>query len=272
MNKTQLISPNGQIGTSLLKTILETRIDQMVALTPPADKDRIQILKQIKEAPLFTQKLESFLDYMIGQMTNISVEYNKCKTELTNANEQISTSNKVIKEESASTEKLNNIAGILNVEKDKIEETLQKLISKLSDAQKEREEKKKCASLLQCSPKDIRKSIKNMLSENERLQRMITQDRSLLIRQNEELKKQMRKREHQKDLITEYFIACSKRKEGDNEYDSSDEQEPEIIHEKPLRKQKEKIEELQLMIEDIRNEAENLGAYYQKKHKKHAYM
>ena len=288
MPKMHTSTTSGQdkrIGTSVLQSILDTRIEQMRALTLPTDTNRQQILNEINKLPTFTKKLTSFLDFMIGQITSLSVDMNKFKSELISTNNQLSNIRTSQKEsESSIDNRINHIADLLNVSQENIETKIESLLLQTQRInQKEDHDYEKCTLLLKCKEGKMEESIKLLLAENERLQRMVTQDRSLLLRQNEELRKQMR--------INKYLAATDSDDEDDCKYckskhqydsrskhhtqaDDSDvltiqDEEFKIKNEKPLKRQMDTIKELQDMIEDLKHDADRIGCQFQySKHRK----
>ena len=279
-----------RIGTAVLKSILDTRIGQMMALTLPTDTSRQQILSEIDKTPSFTKKLTSFLDYMIGQITSLSVEMNKFRTEIQSVTEPQNEGNSSYTDSGFSFEsRINHIAEILSVDNDNIEAKIESLLSQAkrnNNNIKKQNEYDACASLLECKQGKLEESIKLLMTENEVLQRQVTQDRSLLIRQNEELRKQMRMNRYlinaeSSDSESDIKInnSCKCKFHHYNKYDNSESssENPEILtikqkstslkNEKPLKKQAQTIKELQNMIEDLKQDADRIGCKFYKSHK-----
>lgn len=57
----------------ILASILDSRLDQMRAVTIPTDTDRHEILDAIRAIPTYDRKLASFLDYMIDYSATLSL-------------------------------------------------------------------------------------------------------------------------------------------------------------------------------------------------------
>ena len=268
---------NNRIGTSVLQSILDTRIKQMIALTLPTDSKRQQILNQISDLPTFSKKLTSFLDFMIGQITSLSVDMNKYKSEMEKSNEQISLSKESQKENSKAYEdRINHIAELLGTSDENIEPKIQTLIKKTQIMNtKGQRDYEKCLSLLNCQQSKAEESIKLLLAENDRLQRMVTQDRSLLLRQNEELRKQLKKnkdlkendasasnnnKKHSKPKRVQFVESSSD--EDDSELKSDEDLLITFTNQKPLMNHKNTIKELQELIDDLKHDADRLGSKF----------
>ena len=296
-SKEEILGKNGsidsnkseRIGTTVLKSILDTRIGQMIALTLPTDTNRQQILNEIDKMPVLTKKLTSFLDFMIGEITSLSVEMNKFRTEIQMVTEQPTEAKSANSESDFSFEsRINHIAELLHVENQNIEATLETLLkqTKKNNNSKKDSEYDACVSLLKCKPGKMENSIKLLLTENEVLQRQVTQDRSLLIRQNEELKKQMRMNRYLANtdsIDSESDIKLNNTNKGKEhqkykENDESSSENPEILtikeksislkKDKTLKKQAQTIKELQNMIEDLKQDADRIGCKFHKSHKR----
>ncbi|OHT14000.1 hypothetical protein TRFO_15630 [Tritrichomonas foetus] len=67
---------------SVIESILDSRIDQMIALTLPTDQHRQDILEAIKTTYSSSQRLSSFFDYLIDYVQTLSTKLEKTKNEL----------------------------------------------------------------------------------------------------------------------------------------------------------------------------------------------
>ena len=74
---------------SVLQSILDTRVDQMQAITLPTDRHRMKLLNAIQEIPNIHRKLACFLDYMIDYSANLNLELGETKDALCEATDRI---------------------------------------------------------------------------------------------------------------------------------------------------------------------------------------
>lgn len=88
---------NKNPSISVIDSVLNSRIDQMIALTLPSDKHRHDILQTIKTTYSMSQRLSSFCDYMIDYIETLSSKLEKTKNELHEINHHSSKLNKEIK-------------------------------------------------------------------------------------------------------------------------------------------------------------------------------
>ena len=230
--------------SSTINSILESRINQMIALTLPSDKNKLEILSEINEIKSTSEKISSFLDFMIGCVTSLTVDLNGCQTELLKTKQELS-SCKVVSESSHCEN-----------EDKKEKKRIQKEEVYVSDYNK-------CLQLLDSKKGKLEESINNIIKENDRLSRTITQDRSLLIKQNEELRKQIR--------INKQLMKAQKEDFYSQEivHHSGKEDIKDIENINPLRKEKCKLNEIKTALSELRHEIDNIGSHG--KHKRNRY-
>ena len=56
------------MNNKILNSIYDTRIEQLISITNPNEINKIRILNEIKELPLYPQKITNFLDFLISNI------------------------------------------------------------------------------------------------------------------------------------------------------------------------------------------------------------
>jgi hypothetical protein len=135
------------VSLTTLRSLLESRIDQAIAITPPDDSSRLELLSGIKNVESFPEQLASFADYLIDYAASLSLALSQSK-----ASGVRSTHN------SRHTSKIGE-----NFEDD-YHESL---------------------ALLKAAPGNLSPAIDDLVQKNLWLQRLHNQDRAILLKQNE---------------------------------------------------------------------------------------
>lgn len=130
---------------SVIISILDSRINQVEALTLPNDKNHYDIIRSISHINCFSRKLSSFLDYLIN--CNFIANSN-----LNDLNEKIRISN-------LNDEKFKNICNILNTNENGIEKKIKKL-------QKRNNKYSKIKKLINSNDKNLYDSVKKLIKDN----------------------------------------------------------------------------------------------------------
>lgn len=77
------------LSDSVLRSILDTRVDQMQAITLPSDRHRKELLEAIQAIPQFHKKLTCFLDYLIDYSATLNLELGEVRTALDEATDDL---------------------------------------------------------------------------------------------------------------------------------------------------------------------------------------
>lgn len=240
---------------NVFQTILDSRVRQMLAITIPSATDQIKLLKEIETIKPCPKKLTVFLDYLIAQITSLTMENIEYKGEISKCN---AVSAKMQRDSDNTiqslNEKLSNIAQLLGVKEDKIEKKINHLMNELAKPRDQyiMDDYNNSIRKLDSSDGHLCKSIDDMLSENDRIHRKLSQDRFLLIRQNEEIIR-----------LQNLFDNENKDKESDESEDEKSESfDEEKCDDPKLRKQTQKINDLISIVNQITRQAYRLGSLY----------
>lgn len=234
-------------GENVFQSILDSRVRQMLAITIPSDEDQIKILKEIINIKSTPRKLTTFFDFLIGQITALTMENFQFKSDISRIQGQ---NLENIKDKDSQinsfNERINNIAEILGVKDNLIEKKLNSLM-KNSNKPKEPSNTDYISScqLLDAQEGHLCKEIEKMLAESDRIHRKLSQDRNLLVRQNEEIRRLQ-------DLL-DPDEKNEKSESSDTESETSD---PE------LKKHTEKIDDLISIVNQITKQADRLSSLY----------
>ena len=194
------IGNKDRISGSVLSSILDSRIGQMEAITLPSEPEKKRILKQINNLPTNSEKMSSFLDFMVSDVIDLSFDYYNSKRELDN----------YIKEKEMKTHVNQNMKGIQNEMKDnesELERRIQRIAQKLNVEPSNIEKKvsnllflkdkiesqtfpgsndyEEALSLLHCKPGQLEESLKRLINENEKIYNSPIDDNNLNEKQNE---------------------------------------------------------------------------------------
>jgi hypothetical protein len=134
----------------VLDSVLDSRIDQLIAITLPTDRSRIDVLEAIKKIDSPSMRVASFSDYLIDHIANLSLELSTAQIALEQAQGQTSTRRS---------------------RQDYDDDYAQSL------------------ALLRSSRNNLSVSITDLIDQNRRLRRDRKRQRSLLLRQNQLLQR-----------------------------------------------------------------------------------
>ena len=257
-----------RISPAVLASILESRIGQMEAITLPSEKDKKPILQQINDLPTNSKKMDSFLDFMVNDVINLSYELYDAKKELADLIQE--KNHRMMLQESgpktfASTfssdsseddedfelnsleEKINKIAKKLNVKPSGIEKKVSDLLLMKERVEAEsfdgQDDYRQACKMLNCKPGEMEKALKNLLKERDNLTSILMQDNSLIRKDNE----YMRKPERQ-EFSTQSQITINS---------SSDDDDDDLV--KP---QFEQLRNLRNDLDDLAQQASELSSLY----------
>ena len=182
MRKLQSFKAQGEarlpeVSTSVLESLLETRIDQTIAITLPSEQSRIDLLVAMKNIDSFPVRLASFTDYLIDYAASLSLELNKVGVQLSENKEKLA----AISRSKKSTDRIQSIARKLNVRIDNIEDAIDDLLA----SNKAASDYEEALELVNQNPGNLAAAVNELLQQNLRLQRLHNQDRALLLKQNE---------------------------------------------------------------------------------------
>jgi hypothetical protein len=138
----------------VLNSVLDSRIDQAIAITLPTDKSRIDILHSIKNLDSYSIRVASFSDYLIDYITTLSVELNAAQIALG--------------QRPGSTVQTQN---------------------NKHDTHQWDEDYNQALALLKTSRNNLSLTIEGLVQENQTLRRRRKHDQRLLVRQNALLQK-----------------------------------------------------------------------------------
>lgn len=247
-----------QIGSSVLTSILESRIGQMTAITLPTEENKIQILNQINDLQSNSEKMSSFLDFMVNEVTSLSFDYYNAKEELAkllkqNAHETSKFSSFEISdsddEDDELSARIKSIAKKLNVQPNKIERRITDLVQLKEDMQddtfEDEDDYNQTLSLLHCKPGEMEQCILNLLKEKDVLTTSIAQDTSLMKKENEKLKGE--KLYSPKPTFTSSQV----------DLDSFSDDEDNIMHKKP---QMEQIKDIRSVLDELSQQVSELSS------------
>ena len=257
-----------RISPAVLASILESRIGQMEAITLPSEKDKKQILQQINDLPTNSKKMDSFLDFMVNDVINLSYELYDAKKELADLIQE--KNHRMMLQESGSKtfastfssdssdddedfelnsleERINKIAKKLNVKPSGIEKKVSDLLLMKERVEAEsfdgQDDYRQACKMLNCKPGEMEKALKNLLKERDNLTSILMQDNSLIRKDNE----YMRKPERQ-EFSTQSQITINS---------SSDDDDDDLV--KP---QFEQLRNLRNDLDDLAQQASELSSLY----------
>ena len=255
-----------RISPAVLKSILESRIGQMEAITLPSEKDKKQILQQINDLPTNSKKMDSFLDFMVNDVINLSYDLYDAKKELSellqekehksmlqdNGNSKYADS--FLSHSSADEdyeaneleERINRIAKKLNVKPSGIENKVSDLLflkDKMdTDTFEGQDDYQQACKMLNCKPGEMEKALKNLIKERDNLIGILARDNSLIRRDNESLKKS-----DKQDFSTQSQITIN----------SSSDEEDDLV-----RPQFEQLRNIRNDLDDLAQQASELSSLY----------
>jgi chromosome condensin MukBEF ATPase and DNA-binding subunit MukB len=67
------------VSAAVIDSVLESRIDQAVAITLPGDQSRIDLLQSIRRIESRPMRIASFTDYLIDHIATLSLELNQAQ-------------------------------------------------------------------------------------------------------------------------------------------------------------------------------------------------
>lgn len=287
---------NKNASIKVIESILNSRIDQMIALTLPTDRHRHEILETIRTTYSLSQRLSSFCDYMIDYVETLSSKLDKAKNELHECPQTIKV-NKSIKYSNKHTSKghkhskhekklfkpnfdlnLNNydvgsdsngdgddLDIISNVEYLKSSTAFnnpEKLAPKKDDYQS-------TLKLLNVQEGQLSVSVNDLINQNQRLQRLHNQDRAILLKQHavihgldDEPQEKVRHSHKSRnfddgnDIDFEYQLHISKRKMKPSHASCSDNEDGIL----------EECKQLKNDFQQISNEIQNLNSQVQRRY------
>ena len=182
------------ISLSVLQSILDSRISQMTAITLPNEKNKLSILNEIGDVPNIYSKLTSLLDFLIGQIAQLSAEAFGYKVELEQA--LVEASSKKISEmrynDSYTDKRINEIAEKLSCKPESIEKYISDLMNEAKNKPSNfryENDYNRAIAILKCKEGELSSSLDLIIKDNSNLRRIHTQDRGIRLKQDEELKK-----------------------------------------------------------------------------------
>jgi chromosome segregation ATPase len=149
----------------VLESVLNSRIDQAIAITPPTDESRIALLEAIREIEAYPERVASFSDCLIDYVVSLSKELNETKLQIARLEERPT--------------------------------------HKKSRHQSGNQDYEECLRLLRASRDHLAESLEELIAQNANLRRVRKQDRAILIRQNEMLAKLRSEAESEENVFVE---------------------------------------------------------------------
>jgi soluble cytochrome b562 len=135
------------VSATALESVLNSRINQAIAITPPTDQPRIEVLETIRRIERYPERVAKFSDCLIDHIVTLSKELSDAKRTIARLDEQ----------------------------------TPQKREPRAS-ASPEYEE---CLRLLQASRDHLSGSLEKLVAQNANLRRIRREEKAILVRQNE---------------------------------------------------------------------------------------
>lgn len=195
---------------SVIESILNSRIDQMIALTLPSDKHRHEILETIKTTYSISQRLSSFCDYMIDYIETLTSKLDRTKNELheikhhsskIDKNEKYSIKHSLKKhnhsrhERKSSKTKFDFNQMNFNVDDDSndnleiipdvnFDDNSLKKKDSCSKQPKKKDDYLSTLKLLNAQEGHLSTTVNDLVHQNLRLQRLHNQDRAILLKQH----------------------------------------------------------------------------------------
>ena len=165
-------------------SILDSRIEQIEAITLPNDQHRKDIIHAIQKIPSFSRKLSSFLDYMIDYTYTLNFELTEKQNKLNEAAESVSS----LKNESKGSnspkvdERIKRISSILGVNEDSLEREVSNLKKKVQKLSKEKSKTSSLSTIinndyqnallaLNCDEGELSSNIQSLINQNQKLRK-----------------------------------------------------------------------------------------------------
>jgi hypothetical protein len=143
-----------RVTTTALESVLNSRIDQAIAVTPPTDQSQIDLLEGIRAIESYPSRVAGFADFLIDHIVTLSKELSDTKLQIARLEEE-------------TPPKRNRLTP--------------------------NEDYEQCLRLLRTSRDHLSVSLDQLIAQNEELRRVRKQDRVILLRQNERLIQLQRK-------------------------------------------------------------------------------
>jgi hypothetical protein len=137
------------VSAAVIDSVLESRIDQVIAITLPADQSRIDLLQDIRRIESHSMRIASFTDYLIDYVATLSLELNHAKLQIA----QVQDGSPKHRGKSGHSSFMSNC--------------------------------ERCLWMLKASRDNLAASVGQMVDQNIRLRRRHTRDREILLRQNQ---------------------------------------------------------------------------------------
>lgn len=161
-----------EVGSNVLTSILNSRIDQIDAITLPSDKHRKDIIAAIHGISSYPKRLSSFLDYLIDYTYQLNLEISHKQDQLNNALDELACLKK--NKHSNSTRggselKIRNLSHLLGVHESNLEDTV-KSLKQFHDnhIDKQNEDYALSLKLLNATEGNLYESLKLIVDENAR--------------------------------------------------------------------------------------------------------
>jgi hypothetical protein len=148
MNSRSQSNPSTRLNSHVLESVLNSRIDQAIAITPPTDQSRIDLLEGIRRIEAYPERVASLSDCLIDYIVTLSKEVNETKLQISRLEEQ------------------------------RPPKRRRRHLSANDDYEE-------CLRLLRTSRDHLSDSLEELIAQNSHLRRVRRQDKAILIKQNE---------------------------------------------------------------------------------------
>ncbi|OHT15547.1 hypothetical protein TRFO_02890 [Tritrichomonas foetus] len=161
-----------EAGSPVLNSILDSRIEQIEAITLPSDQHRKDIIQSIKDIKSYPKRLSSFLDYLIDYTYTLNLELGQKQDQINELTDQLST----VKKGSLSCantntynsqKRIQKIANLLDVHESSIESEINSL-KKCSKTSFD-DDYKNALNLVKSQKGNLAITIQDLISENQKL-------------------------------------------------------------------------------------------------------
>ena len=168
---------------SVFESILNSRIDQMSAITLPSDQHRKDVLIAIKEINPSSKRLSSFCDYLIDYIGSLTMKLEKSKNKINKLKQEVVKINR---------NDMNDSFSMRSNQSERIEEDINKIKNKIGKTKNvqygnnnnDQGDYQKCLKLMKAKDGQLYAFINDILEQNMRLQRLHNQDRAILLKQH----------------------------------------------------------------------------------------
>lgn len=185
------------VSINVLNSIIDSRLEQIEALTMPSNKGRLDIIHAIQNIDQFPRKLSSFLDYLIDLTATLNVDLHNSQDELAELSDNYESLKSVkIQKQTVSTsdKRIERLSRMFGVKDDKLEDAIKQLKEnkppkKQENSQSYLEDYQKSLTLLKANKYHLSESVAEIIEQNEHLQRLHAEDRKLLTTQSQKIHK-----------------------------------------------------------------------------------